>query len=73
MRSYPYAPLMMHVNYEILLSDYDFVKAAKHKLTPSVYPACEIKSRSSKADPEMTYSGPTYIAIKIGKHDSSTA
>ena len=48
------APLMMHVNYEIILSDHDFVKAAKHKLTPFVYPACEMKSHSSKADPKIT-------------------
>ena len=28
------APLSMHVNNEIRLSDHDFVKATKHKLTP---------------------------------------
>ena len=67
------APLMMHVNYEIILPDHDFAKAAKHKLTPFVHPACEMKSHSSKADPEITYSGPTYIAIRSGKYDSSTA
>ena len=64
------APLMMHVSYENRLPDYDFVKATKHKLTPSVYAACEIKPPSSRADPEITYSGPT---IRSGKHDSSTA
>ena len=48
-------PLIMHVDYEIRLPDHDFVKAAKHKLTPSVYAACEIRSTSS---------GPTYIAIR---------
>ena len=31
------APLTMHVSYEIRLPDHDFVKATKHKLTPSVY------------------------------------
>ena len=66
-------PLIMHVYYEIHLSDHDFVKATKHKPTPSVYAACEIHSTSSKTAPEISYSGPTNIAIRSGKHDSSTA
>ena len=37
------APLIMHASYEIRLPDHNFVKATKHKLTPSVYAACEIK------------------------------
>ena len=36
-------PLVMHMEYEIRLPDHDFVKAAKHKLTPSAYAACQIK------------------------------
>ena len=66
-------PLIMHVDYEVRLPDYDFVKATKHKPTPSVYAACKIRSASSKTAPEISYSGPTYIAIRSGKHDSSTA
>ena len=34
---------------------------------------CEIKPPSSRAYSEITYSGPTYIAISSGKHDSNTA
>ena len=49
------------------------MKATKHKLTPSVYAACEIKPPSSRADPEITYSGPTYIAMRSGKDNFSTA
>ena len=67
------APLIMHVSYEIPLPDHYFVKATKHDLTPSVYAACEINPPSSRTDPEITYSCPTYIAIRSGKHDSSTA
>ena len=67
------SPLIMHVDYEIRLSDHDFVKATKHILTPSVYSACEIRTTSSKVAPEISYLGPTYIAIRSGKHDSSTA
>ena len=66
-------PLKMHVDYEIRLPDHDFVKTTKHKLTPSVYSACEIRTTSSKVAPEISYLGPTYIAIRSGKHDSSTA
>ena len=67
------APLIMHVSYKIRLLDHDFVNATKHKLTPFLYSACEIKPPSSRADPEIAYSGPTYMVIRSGKHDSSTA
>ena len=67
------APLVMHMDYQIRLPDHDFVKGAKHKLIPSVYAACQIKSPSPKKDPEITYSGPMYILIRSLKHDSSTA
>ena len=66
-------PLVMHMTYEIRLPDHDYVKAPKHKLIPSVYAASEIKSTSAKSQDEKTYSGPTYIAIRSLKHDSSTA
>ena len=65
-------PLLMHGTYEIRLPDHDFVKASKHKLTPSVYAACEIRA-TFKAVPEISYSGPTYVAICSIKNDSSTA
>ena len=66
------APLIMHVSYKIRLLDHDFVNDTKHKLTPFLYSACEIKTPSSRADPEIVYSGPTYMVIRSGKHDSST-
>ena len=66
-------PRVMHVSYEIRLPDRDFVKATKHKLTPSVYAGCEIRSPSAWAYPKISYSGPTYVVIRSGKHDSSTA
>ena len=67
------SPLVMHMTYKIQLPDHNFVKASKHKLTPSVYPACEIKSASAKSQEEITNSGPTYIAIRSCKRNSSTA
>ena len=67
------APLIVHVSYEIPLPDHYFVKATKHKLILAVYAICGIKPPFSWADPEITYSGPTYIMIRNGKHDSGTA
>ena len=62
------APLMMHVEYKVRLPDHDFVKAPAHKLIPSVNALCQISE-----DGIVTYSGPTFIKIRSGKHDSSTA
>ncbi|CAF4485859.1 unnamed protein product [Rotaria sp. Silwood2] len=62
------APLLMHLDYKISLPDHDFVVASRHKLIPSVYAACTINNKN-----EVTYSGPTYISIRSGKHSSSTA
>ena len=36
------APMVMHVTYEVRLPEHEFVVATSHKLTPSVYAACEI-------------------------------
>lgn len=62
------APILMHLEYKIRLPDHDWVIAPKHKLIPSVYAALNFDSKQ-----KLTYSGPTYIAIRSGKHDSSTA
>uniref|UniRef100_A0A914DCU3 Uncharacterized protein n=1 Tax=Acrobeloides nanus TaxID=290746 RepID=A0A914DCU3_9BILA len=57
----------MHLQYEIKLPDHDFMVPEKHKLIPSVYAACVIDENGP------TYSGPTLIRIRSGKHDKSTA
>ena len=36
------APLVMHMDCEVRLTDHDFAVASKHKLVPSVYAACGI-------------------------------
>ena len=59
-------------DYEIRLPDHDFVNVTKHNLTPSLHAACEIRATSSKVIPEISYSGPKYIAICSDKHDSNT-
>ena len=63
----------MHVSYEIRLPNHDFVKATKHKLTASVYAASEIKPTFFKSRPRNNLLWSTYIAVRNGKHDSSTA
>lgn len=67
------APFLMHVEYRVRLPDHDFVKASKHKLIPSVYIALEIKENLMGNPEAVTYSGPTYIAIRSAKHSSSTS
>lgn len=67
------APMMMHLEYTVRLPDHDFVVAPAHKLKPSVYAACEVKDGQLGDYKAVTYSGPTYVAIRSGKHSSSTA
>ena len=67
------APLViMQMEYEVRLPDHDFVVASKHKLVPSVYAACEIQTTPARCQPEISYTGPLYIAIRSLKHESST-
>ena len=61
------SPILMHLEYKVQLPDHDWVIAERHKLIPSVYAACIVKSDS------VSYSGPTAIYIRSGKHDSSSA
>jgi hypothetical protein len=66
------APLLMHVEYRVTLPDHDWVIAGKHKLTPSVYAGIDIKENGMGKIEAVSYSGPTYIAIRSEKHCSST-
>ncbi|GBP38729.1 hypothetical protein EVAR_22378_1 [Eumeta japonica] len=65
------APILMHLDYRVKLPDHDFVVAEKHKLIPSVYASIVIKkNEGNEGKPEaVTYSGPTYVAIRSGKHN----
>lgn len=67
------APIMMHLEYLVTLPDHDWVVAERHKLIPSVYALMEIKDGLPGDKRAVTYSGPTYIAVRSGKHCSSTA
>jgi len=63
----------MHVEYQVRLPDHDWVVAERHKLIPSLYAAIKIEPNQFGQRTSVGYSGPTYIAIQSGKHDSSTA
>ncbi|XP_015116810.1 uncharacterized protein LOC107040985 [Diachasma alloeum] len=63
----------MHVLVRVKLPDHDWVIAERHKLIPSVYAGIHIKPGGIGSPDAMTYSGPTYVAIRSGNHSSSTA
>ena len=59
----------MHLDYRLKLPDHDFPVGSRHKLIPSVYAGLAFDDKGRN----LTYSGPTYIAIRSGKHDKSCA
>ena len=61
------SPILMHLNYRVRLPDHDWVVATGHKLVPSIYAALDVGKE------HVGYSGPTFITIRSGKHDTSTA
>ncbi|GBP43606.1 hypothetical protein EVAR_32172_1 [Eumeta japonica] len=67
------APFLMHMEYRVRLPDHDWVVAEKHKLIPSVYAGIEINTDGMGRPEAVTYSGPTHVAIRSGKHSSSSA
>lgn len=59
----------MHVEYKITLPDHDWVVAERHKLIPSVYAGIVIGEAKLDGSPSnVSYSGPTFVAIRSGKH-----
>lgn len=67
------APLLMHLEYRVTLPDHDWVVGTGHKLIPSVYAGVIIEENNIGNGQAVSYSGPTFIAIRSGKHSSSTA
>lgn len=65
--------LLMHLEYRVTLPDHDWVVAEKHKLIPSVYVGIVINTCGMGSSKAVTYSGPTYVVIRSGKHSASTA
>lgn len=67
------SPLLMHLEYRVKLPDHNWVVANRHKLIPSVIAGIVIKPNGNGDPKAVTYSGPTFISIRSGKHSSSTA
>lgn len=67
------APILMHLEYKVTLPDHDWVIAPRHKLIPSVYAGIKIEDAKIGDPKTVSYSGPTYIAIRSAKHCSSIA
>ena len=56
------APLLMDMEYKVILSDHDSVAASQHKLIPSVIADMQLRENDFSGD-AVTYTGPTYCAI----------
>lgn len=67
------APILMHMEYRISLPDHDWIKAERRKLIPSVYAGLVLKENGWGNPAALTYSGPTVIINRSGKHDKSCA
>ncbi|CAH1103778.1 unnamed protein product [Psylliodes chrysocephalus] len=67
------APIIIHLDYRVKLPDHEFVLVEKHKLIPSVYAGIVIKKYGNGKPEAVTHSGPTFVAIRSGKHSSSNA
>lgn len=61
-------PILMYVEYRVSLPDHDWVVADRHKLIPLVYAGIKIDPMSLGNTSAVGYSGPTFIAIRSGKH-----
>ena len=60
--------LLMNMSVRVRLPDHDFNVGSRHLLVPSVMAACVIDPKSG-----VTYTGPTYVAIRSSKHNNSSA
>ena len=58
--------ILMHLEYRVKPPDHDFPIGEKHKLIPSVYVPC-------KKNKDGSIGHKTYVAIRSGKHDKSSA
>ena len=62
----------MHMEYKVILPDHDYVVASQLKLIPSVIGDMQVRENDFSGD-AVTYSGPTYCAIRSAKHSGSSA
>ena len=65
--------LLVEMEYHVTLPDHDFVTGSKHKLIPSVIGDMKVANSKDLTNDAISYSGPTYIAIRSTKHYASSA
>ena len=65
------APLIMHMEYQVVLPDLDFVVAPGHKLILSAFGSMSVKKNGPNID-AVTYSGSTYVAMRNAKLSGSS-
>ena len=65
------APLLIHIEEKVTLTDHDYVIASKNKLIPSVICNMRVREKHFSGD-AVTYSGPTGCTMRIAKHSDST-
>lgn len=61
------------MEYRVKLPDHDWVVGSRHKLIPSVYAIITVNKNGGGETDAVTYSGPTFIAIRSGKHGGTSA
>ena len=66
------APLFMLMEHQVTLPDRDFVVGPKHRLIPSVIGDMKVAKIKDLTNDAVSYSGPTYIAIRSAKHSASS-
>ena len=67
------APMLMHMEYKVILPDHDYVIAPQHKLVLSVIGDMKIIKSKDLMNDAVSYSGATYIGIRSMKHVGSSA
>ena len=60
--------MLMSMRVRVRLPDHDFNVGSRHLLVPSVMASCMIDPKSG-----VSYTGPTYVAIRSSKHNNSSA
>ena len=65
-------PLLMHMEYQVTLPDYDFVVGSKRKLIPSVIGDMKVVKNKDVTNDAVSYSDPRYIAIRSVKYFASS-
>ena len=65
--------MVMHVDYQVRLPSHDYAVASKHYFIPSVYSFLTILPSSIGQKNAVTYSGPTGVFLRSGKHDQTNA